>query len=121
VKIRDMPAGPALDYLMGEKVMKWELELNSEYWFEGNIRLRASHSWSPSTSIADAWQIVEKFQRIIDGRPRRDIALSVDAGVWHCMVTIEGGTVFLSEAFADTAEMAICRAALLAEGVEEVP
>ncbi len=63
--------GPELDALIAEKVMEWELKPheNKDFWpffwimsvptgrIDGGIG-----SWSPSTDIAHAWEVVEKVR-----------------------------------------------------------
>lgn len=67
-----------------------------------------------STSIADAWQVVEKL------RETWAIELHGREGVWNCLVE-EGDEVtahFIATAEAGTAPLAICKAALMSVGVE---
>jgi len=59
-----------------------------------------------STDIAAAWQIAEKLQEFYPCLWKED-------GYWECLFAVEYAT-----ATADTAPLAICRAALLAMEVE---
>ena len=62
-----------------------------------------------SSNISDAWQVVEK----IEGQILIDRTLG---GRWVCEILVNQRTSHMAEA--DTAEMAICLAALKAKGVD---
>ena len=126
MRVEDMPAGPALDALVAEKVMEF-------WWFSDSRGFRMliepitelenvcyTTGQGPfqrvphySTDIAAAWLVVEKMR---------------DKG-WYWAVyyftTIEAAFTYAGlgskAAQADIAPLAICRAALLAVGVTEVP
>lgn len=95
----------------------------SEYWEEhkkryeplGDARINPKKhiaafldSFKPSTSISDAWAVVEKFQV-----GAVEIARGFDC--WSCEFTGPAGN---GKALAKTIELAICLAALRALGVE---
>lgn len=56
----EMPAGPELDRLIAEKVMGWEYSAAyNAYFLSDGKREREPSDWSPSTNIAQAWEVVE--------------------------------------------------------------
>jgi hypothetical protein len=122
-----MQAGPALDALVGEKVMGWKLinlgrrkydyastdedrraALSGRGVFEWHWEGKDApddgfaHEWNPSTDIAAAWQVVEKLHE----PDTTDFSLNSATVGWRARF----GYVF--KAFGDTAPLAICRAAL---------
>ena len=110
----EMPAGQEMDMLIAEKVMNWK-QLSNRLWHDddGNERwIDADKSfihqpcWSPSTNIADAWEIMEGVS---------SFRLVYYRGKWECTIIAwgaEGATGHFAEA--DTGMLAICRAALKA-------
>lgn len=119
----ELPAGRELDALVAEKVMGWHRtsdSLGNERWADANGRQhryvnRVEHGgepamfWCPSLSIAAAWEVVEKLWR--NGSTIVE-ALDGDLGGRGFWVSFDG-TVGKS-AFAISAPLAICRAALKA-------
>ena len=124
-----MKAGRELDALIAEKVMGWSSQADGLYWDTGNHRTRLvlgsiiakkrkemglenaqDFVFAPSTNIADAWEVVEKFVTA-DHRDGYDVQLSARSDGWMCCIfpyePVEG---------ADTAPLAICLAALKAKG-----
>ena len=89
--------GRELDAAVAEKVMGWDTS---------KIAWRPFYisSWQPSENIADAWQVVEKI-------PNIQIAHIAEYGYWRVAPDYHEPTMFV---IADTPELAICRAALLA-------
>ncbi len=133
-------AGPELDALVAEFVMGWrhcQDDLTNEMWDTG-IHLNhdpemptmkwpncGPRRWSPSTSIADAWEVVEKllgddWECTIDRHKPNYVTAcrGAYAFFWHSAEQVEGftrrGGKFGVEA--DTAPLAICLAALKAVG-----
>lgn len=131
-----MKAGTDLDNLVAEKVMGWyrkdyretgfakQLERQGkslhpdwrpaqEYWYcleNGKDERKASLSWSPSTDIAAAWQVVDRM------KDQYTFMLSYrqhDGDYFVCFDPVNR-----YEEIADTAPLAICLAALKAVGVE---
>lgn len=128
-----LEAGPELDALVAEKVMEWPLDdQTAEVWFtvapDGRVfrhdwegRSASDRSllkdnlrhWSPSTDIAAAWEVVPKIDAFVL-RPKKNVGwqctwrdcgdLRMHVVVNHCCAAV----------FADTATLAICRAALAA-------
>ena len=97
--IRNMPAGPEMDALVADKVMhmpSWIQETANDY-----------KGWRPSTDMAAAW----------DAGTATNLPMCVTQSQlkdgWTCYFLLDDdwNTV---EASADTAPLAICRAALLA-------
>ena len=115
-----LPASRALDALVAEKVMGWEwfrfIRHEDSYIGEfgpaqGDEPIAENYGEHPplySTSIAAAWEVVEKL-RDTQFTLERDALVS--AGGWSCMM---GG---FGEG--STAPLAICRAALKAVGVTD--
>lgn len=89
-----MPAGPELDRLVAERVMGW-----------GPCTGVDLEQWHPSTDIAHAWEVVERVRGGIGFSIQRCEMLG-----WLCWFRSASDNV----ARADTAPLAICRAALLA-------
>lgn len=129
-----MNAGREMDALVAEKVMglehrEWVPYGAPEGWYprtaprlnarddEGNaIDADGYSSELPfySTSIADAWQVVEKLAE----RHVISVACIINRK-WRCeIVQAHSMPQQPSAAFADTAPLAICKAALKACGVE---
>jgi hypothetical protein len=105
--------GPELDALVAEKVMGWiHLEAHPascapEVWIlddEHGTEARKAAEWSPSTDIADAWEVVEVMRKkdgvFIANMGRRWTVRFTDYSMW----------------FADDLPLAICLAALKAKG-----
>lgn len=116
-----MPAGPELDRLVAEMVMGWKLRPDGMAYHGGATGWRVPHpgavppaQFSPSTNIANAWEVVERMAprlRIQKGGHTPYYAihrteLGYVAGYWTAVP-------FLTSP-ADTAPLAICRAALKA-------
>jgi len=122
VNVSEVLAGPELDIVMAEVVMRWKLLRTTESgagWFEngdgdeifvGRKRpMSLLRPWTPSTSIETAWEIVEKMRA--DGWY---FQLDDDAGgygPWRAEFSKASEDPTL--ACATTAPLAICRAALL--------
>lgn len=114
-----LTAGPELDRLIGEKVMGWACK--DAYGCDGLVWFDASGSelidygptaygWSPSTNIAHAWEVVERVRLQDYG----SLELWWDAGAewWCALFRFKSETPEMLTA--DTAPLAICRAALKA-------
>ena len=124
-------ASQTLDALVAEKVMGWtwykppaHLHLLS-YWTDGVERQDAQSvtlphectkgTWSPSSSIAAAWEVVEKFS---DPEHGSFVDLWRRSDGWHCEIRSDTGNGFSAESGL-TAPLAICLAALKAIGVTD--
>lgn len=105
-----------IDALVAEKVMGWrppsedvaDLWERSKVWYSPETA-SAEHLPDYSSDIADAWEVVEKLE-------------SEDPGYFNLSVTTPPGwyVTFVdpdSCAYADTAPLAICLAALKAKGI----
>ena len=88
-EITNMPAGRELDALVAEKVMGWY----------------PNATWSPSTDIASAWQVIN----ILISLRKRPRLMFVAENEWKVYFDIGD-----AEAYGSIASLAICRAALLA-------
>jgi hypothetical protein len=128
IDVSKLDAGPELDALVAEKVMGWTKEPSANP-FPGPKSLPwnwvAPHStWGPgtpgkcyptsvpkySTDIAAAWEVVEKLRDQFEGVVVDGIKLP-GAPAWQCIVMNES-----EKGEAQTAPLAICRAALKAVG-----
>ncbi|MHC4715325.1 MAG: BC1872 family protein [Planctomycetota bacterium] len=108
-----MEPGPELDALVKKCVMRRTTTDLERFFLNSGLIDR----WSPSTSIADAWVVVEMLD---GGGPYKtygwDIYSKNRDHPWRAAVY--EGVVVIADAFADTAPHAICLAALEAVGVE---
>ena len=118
-EIFNMPAGEQIDKLIAIKVLGYpELDLeDAPCPYCGNImRFCGSRSWCSlcsewrhsaykkySDEISSAWEIVEK---LTDGETPNDCELRTSVRGWRC-------DLYKGYANAETAPLAICRAALL--------
>ena len=111
-EILTMEAGREMNELIAEKIMGWikynpniSTEYNFDGWFikcpDGLGLCVESDDWSPSTDMTAAWQVVEKMDMPFYLERKDD---------WFAMF----GDELDYSANADTAPLAICRAALLA-------
>jgi hypothetical protein len=134
---KELVAGAELDAMVAEKVMGWVRTPNQygDYWHDGNHLYVGGGSHNPlphySTDIAAAWQVVQHLRKRLmqtpgaeevdfnvgeEGDPRRPYCT---AFIHVRGATIPGGWGQAHEfgnwdASADTAPLAICRAALAA-------
>ena len=130
-----MEAGVSLDKLVAEKVMGWTNRY--DHWWKGDD-LDTIAGWSvcegpdpflghdvfaPSTDIAAAWQVVDRMLADKDGKQRKfnlyRFFRRYDHGTkervtWR-LASGAGWCNLLEYVEADTAPLAICRAALLME------
>lgn len=123
-EILKLEAGDELDALIAEKVMGWhsvEDKWGYKAWYDAEDRFQCgihkgdSHEdsedfhilhWHPSSSILWAWEVVEKANAFFLEQPQ-----NYDDKTWSASISISS---YLWDAEADTAPLAICRAALLA-------
>jgi hypothetical protein len=121
IETKELKAGPELDTLVAEKVMGWQrfrlaqLPYGPEFWGGDDPDAEGPfvHAWKPSTDIAAAWQVVERFRdkrRHLAG----EIFIIPYEGIYRCHLNDADG--MRTTADADTAPLAICRAALAALG-----
>lgn len=102
-----------IDYAIGRRVMRWGVDRahGQPAWNvpvdekSGYVFLQSE--WQPSTNIADAWRVLEKF-RYAAGK---GVILCDFENGWVCDIS-DGGEFHRAEA--DTAPRAICLAALAA-------
>lgn len=121
-QIDEMPAGREIDLLIAEQLFGWR---DLEWREEKNIHELGVRTWSPtgyygkgpqhecylthrySTKIEDAWLVVEKLRERISDEILLGYGCDKAIGLWACAFGIY-------EVTADTAPLAICRAALKA-------
>lgn len=110
LEILTMPAGREMDALMAEKVFQYTLDYEFEEITQApNVKeLRSIHDeWgllpNYNTDIADAWIVFIRLGQGWEIRQHDKSFVCVDAKNWN------GGTLVEAE----TAPLAICRAALL--------
>jgi len=113
--ILNMEAGPELDRLIAEKVMGWKFVPDAIYcairqpcFVEESGYKRLPCDFRPSEDISAAFHAAEEMRK-----RKLFLALGNDEG-GYCAVFSEKMRPF--QAFAETAPLAICRAALLAIG-----
>jgi len=126
-QIDEMEAGREMDALVAELVMEWKYRTDLEStWFilelykkldnpvfwngEFGIGYAKSNGWGPfhpSTDIAAAWQVVEKFNSC-------EITIAKDKSEYVCLLDFAPDMDKWYPAVAPTAPLAICRAALKA-------
>lgn len=114
-EILNMEAGREMDALVAEKVMGWR-EYDYKFYSSWEIAegvFRRMSEFQPSIDIASAWEVVEKIRTtIIHGLPVcPNIVYHHSIPAWHCELF---NNMWMRQADADTAPLAICRAALLA-------
>lgn len=125
----ELPAGPELDRLIAEKVMGWtwhddeSLRLGGLWVNESGVGAEPPSvsdqeympsTWQPSTSIAHAWEVVERMEPQLRIQPGGHTP-------YYAIMRSQGGYVAgywtdinWMTSPADTAPLAICRAALQA-------
>lgn len=109
-----MEAGRELDAIIATKVMGWEIG-DGDTWQlispECSVVMRGVNWWRPSTDIRDAWDVVEKLHK-----KNAEFVLRIyNQGQWCC----DHNIFKFSEAYADTAPLAICLSALEAYEISD--
>lgn len=109
-EILKMGAGREMDALVAEKVMGWSVEEATGYWLDDEQYIAYSSPLDFSTSIDDAWKVVEKMQDI-------DLYILIADGYhhvgWHIELCNKFGETLANIRDCETVSLAICRAALL--------
>lgn len=113
MEVDKLEAGDELDAMIAERVMGWACPTGYNYWMTlhggGTFDLHAlKANWHPSISIATAWEVVTKL-----AAERMVKLYNEGAGgqwYWEFFIWTKGSHV---KARAETAPLAICRAALL--------
>lgn len=113
----------AIDRLVAEKVMGWEWIESLCCWCPTHkdatlAETRSKREWLPSTSIACAWEVVEKMR---DGNRKVSMETIFAGGKLHNDVVVSGSIADLASigcADEETMPFAICIAALHAVGVD---
>ncbi|MED1784681.1 hypothetical protein P4V43_22885 [Brevibacillus fortis] len=89
---------------LATKVMEWETRSEqSHFWLDSDGHLRPKSNWNPLHNIADAWQVVEKFESYMVW----DIE-----GKHHARLYYETTNWFYG--YGDTVQEAICNAGVSA-------
>jgi hypothetical protein len=111
-----LTAGPGLDRLIAEKVMGWKVRpcTCSPDHIAIDGRAEGVH-FQPSTKIADAWEVME----FLGGKHGLSFGFAwpIHAPPLATFTSLNG--MAKAYAFADSAPLAICRAALKAIGREQ--
>lgn len=65
-QIMQMPAGHEMDHLVAERVMGWTFvhQVPVEQWHDNRGNRVANVFWSPSTNIAEAWDVMARIKEI---------------------------------------------------------
>lgn len=127
MNIDELEAGPELDALVAEKVMGWKWNIRNGVCYAEHDTFNAPDCWpafSPSTDIAAAWEVMEK---LVSMDFDVDVAMSSKVANDYskrCYCHFQAGddnapwkeNFKLAQAWALTAPLAICRAALKAVG-----
>jgi hypothetical protein len=118
--IETLDAGPELDAMVAEQVMKWTKFIGTgggTYWNDESGHFVGGDTRWPvppySSDIAAAWEIVEDFgSSFVSLTHAYGEADGEIQDGWWCEVI---GPGYAMRQFADTAPLAICRAALAAK------
>ena len=117
-EIENMEAGRPIDFLIAEKAMKWvPVGIDGLFWKspQGNV-LHCTQVPRYSKSIFCAWDVVETLEErdgLLIGISRREDENPDNSLHWTVWLGVPG-SIKIYIAFADTAPLAICRAALTA-------
>ena len=110
-----MKPGPEMDALIAEKVMGWYKDRSDKGMWRTNkgSLIGYLNSFTPSTEIAPAWQVVEKMGMVTI----EDGGKSVGQKEWSVGFVLQGSCGNWVHGSGDTAPHAICLAALKAKGI----
>lgn len=124
-KILAMPAGREMDRFIAEKVMGCRVLISTDGQLYCRCGMTCNYPHAPddrdsqlygdlyefSTDIAAAWEVVEKLRERF-----AQVAIDVCGDLWRARLYLDSDTLaeLFADATEDTAPLAICRAALLA-------
>ncbi len=100
--VDNAPAGPELDRFIAERVMLNRVSPDGSVTTKGCI---GTGAWSPSTNLAHAWEVVEKLEA-----SGWLLNLYSQGGCWSAWIE-KSAHETSGRVVADTAPLAICRAA----------
>ena len=113
-QVKSEPAGNRMDNWIAECVMKWKLNLGSNIYegINGDWHLPEDHEFSQD--IASAWEVVEKvhYCKVMKFTHEPIPELDSEGKVFY-QCELHFDDYFTRYAEAETAPLAICRAALL--------
>ena len=113
-EILNMSAGREMDMLVGEKVMGWIYNQLGDAWIREGQPWVGCDAFHPSTDISAAWDVVEKLHSDFSIDLSYDDPQTIEPIKWCCELYAKSEPYQDYEARADSAPLAICRAALLA-------
>ena len=117
IPILEHPANRCLDTWVAEKVMRDNTDRFIWKRYGKPDCIQSEEYGGPqeySTDIAAAWQVVEKIKNTPYLYPQLRYSHSWVFGIWRNNPNTNKDYGWLAEVYADTAPLAICRAALLA-------
>lgn len=118
-EILNMPAGREMDALIAERVMGWEIHPHKTHYIHNDGKTGyfvPCGEFQPSEDIAAAWQVVERMRYKNFYSQHTDLTLASENEEWWSWTFIDHNPLagYSEKATAETAPLAICRAALLA-------
>lgn len=94
---------------LATKVMGWKRYEETDFWYGDNGNLFDSSLWNPLQDIDDMWQVLEKLrERYLNA----GVFFEDSSGCWTGYAGSDGHGYIAVEAEGNTAQEAICNAAL---------
>lgn len=112
-EVMQLVAGQGMDELVGSRVMGYRYSVV----YNTLMGRSSGEPWSPSFNLVQAWRVVQRMQDLgyeVSMANRKDKKGRYRWGVDFYMMIDEAALDSCYSADADTIELAICRAALLA-------
>lgn len=114
-EILNMEAGSELDVLVAEKVMGWQKSnpgYERTFWIDSRgVWMHFIDSWSPSTDISAAWDVVVKMENDDYWWTAEDVIPNSDPVVYSCTFSKKGK--YYTAEWDFSMPLAICHAVLL--------